>query len=93
MRYLFVLGADLALPFDQGEQGYWRRDLAEVEAPQTPSVGTPLTDLVSGAPGLTRALQGVSVIDEAEGDAAQALLKPLDKRWSVNLACFGDGTG
>ena len=71
-----VLGADLALPFDQGEQGYWRRDLAEAEAPQTPSVGTPLTDLVSGAPGLTRALQGVSVIDEAEGDAAQALLKP-----------------
>jgi len=71
-----VLGADLALPFDQGEQGYWRRDLTEAEAPQTPSVGTPLTDLVSGAPGLTRALQGVSVIDEAEGDAAQALLKP-----------------
>ncbi len=50
--------------------------MTEAEAPQTPSMGTPLTDLVSGAPGLIRALQGVSVIDEAEGDEAQALLKP-----------------
>lgn len=71
-----VLGADLALPFDMGEQGYWRRDMTEAEAPQPPSVGTPITDLVSGAPGLIRALQGVSVIEEPEGEAAQALLKP-----------------
>ena len=71
-----ILGADLALPFDKGEQGYWRRDLEAGERPATPSFGTPITNFASGAQALESALTGVSVIEEAEGKAAQPNLKP-----------------
>ena len=71
-----ILGADLALPFDKGEQGYWRRDLEAGERPATPHFGTPIANFVSGAQALERALTGVSVIAEAEGKAAQPNLKP-----------------
>ena len=71
-----ILGADLALPFDKGEQGYWRRDLETGERPATPHFGTPIANFVSGAPALERALKGVSVIEETEGKPAQVNLKP-----------------
>ena len=48
-----ILGADLALPFDKGEQGYWRRDLEAGERPTTPLFGTPITNFVSGAQALS----------------------------------------
>ena len=71
-----VLGADLALPFDSGEQGYWRQDLPKIDTLTAPPVGTPLTQMISGSPTLLRALQGVSVVEEAEAEAAQTSLLP-----------------
>jgi len=71
-----VLGTDLALPFDSGEQGYWRQDLPQIDTLTAPPVGTPLTQMISGSPTLLRALQGVSVVEEAEANTAQTNLLP-----------------
>ena len=71
-----VLGTDLALPFDSGEQGYWRQDLPQIDTLSAPPVGTPLTQMISGSPTLLRALQGVSVVEEAEAETAQTALLP-----------------
>ena len=71
-----VLGADLALPFDSGEQGYWRQDLPQINTLTAPLVGTPLTQMISGSSTLLRALQGVSVVEEEEAEAAQTSLLP-----------------
>ena len=73
------LGADLMLPFEQGEAGFWRQDMEEETSLQPPELGTPLAQFMSGAVNLKRALQGIAVIDEdahALATAQHATLKP-----------------
>ncbi len=72
-----ALGADLNLPAGTGHNGFWRTDWTGSDALTAPQTGQPLSQFVTGAASLKRALAGVSVIgDDIDALAAQKQLKP-----------------
>jgi len=72
-----ALGADLNLPAGTGHNGFWRTDWTGSDALTAPQAGQPLSQFVTGAASLKRALAGVSVIgDDIDALAAQKQLKP-----------------
>ena len=70
------LGADLSLPYDSGETGFWRQDLP-AKPVDSPKQGTPLASFISKSDVLKTALSGVSVIDDhSQARQAQDTLSP-----------------
>ena len=56
------LGADLSLPYDSGDTGYWRQDMT-VPTVKPPAYGTPFSRFITQSDVLKQALSGVSLIE------------------------------
>ncbi|MGC6516657.1 MAG: chromosome segregation SMC family protein [Candidatus Puniceispirillaceae bacterium] len=70
------LSTDLSLPAEEDVLGYWRDDVIKAEI-TAPTIGTALSDFVSGHPAIERAIAGVSVIDDTSmAKKAQLSLVP-----------------
>ena len=70
------LGTDLFLPYNSGDTGYWRQDMA-VPSVQPPAFGTPFSTFIAQSDVLKQALSGVSLIEDIQdAQHAQKQLTP-----------------
>ena len=70
------LGADLSLPYDSGDTGYWRQDMTAPSV-QPPACGTPFSTFITQSDVLKQALSGVSLIENIQDiEHAQKQLTP-----------------
>lgn len=70
------LGADLSLPYDIGDTGYWRQDMTARSA-KPPAFGKPFSTFIEQSDVLKQALSGVSLIENIDdAEHAQKHLTP-----------------
>ena len=86
------LGADLSLPYDSGDTGYWRQDMT-VPTVEPPAYGTPFARFITQSDVLKQALSGVSLIENIKDIEQAQKSSNLDKRWCQKTAYYGAGTG
>ncbi len=71
-----ALGDDLEVPTDEAAPMHWATLDPLDDAPTLPAEARPLSEVVNAPPALARRLGQIGVVDDREGKALQALLKP-----------------